>query len=88
MNLLYFYTTPGCHLCAEAEALFTQISAQISLPQVIAVELVDIAESAALVTRYGSRIPVLQWAASGGELAWPFSASDLQIFLQKGPEES
>lgn len=75
MTGLILYTTAGCHLCEQAEAL---LAAAGRLPG-RGLTLVDIAGDPALVERYGVRIPVL--AAAVGELAWPFDGEDLARFL-------
>jgi len=74
---LIFYTTSHCHLCELAE----RVMMTTPLPTAVEVEAVDIAESAALIERYGERIPVLQRSDSGAELDWPFDATSLQQFL-------
>lgn len=73
-----FYTTAQCHLCEQAEALLVATP----LPGPIPVEVVDIADSAELVARYGTRIPVLQRSDTGAELGWPFDQAQLITFLQ------
>lgn len=77
MMELIFYTTAGCHLCEQAEALLVQVP----LPRPVPVSAVDISESTDLVERYGTRIPVLRRSDSGRELNWPFSAEDIQQFV-------
>lgn len=77
MMELTFYTTEGCHLCEEAEALLLQIR----LPRPVPVSAIDISESPDLVERYGTRIPVLRRSDSGRELSWPFSTADVQHFV-------
>jgi hypothetical protein len=73
------YGTLGCHLCELAEAVLLPFVGQGLL-----VELVDIAESEALVERYGLRIPVLRRSDSGAELNWPFDAARVAVFLGSG----
>lgn len=71
------YETAGCHLCEQAQLLlmpFVQGGVQI--------ELIDIAESEALVERYGLRIPVLRREDNGAELGWPFTPEDVAAFLR------
>lgn len=75
---LIFYTTAQCHLCELAEALLVNTP----LPHPIPVEAVDIAQSPALVTTYGTRIPVLRRNDSGAELDWPFDRKQLLDFLR------
>lgn len=81
MIQLILYGTDGCHLCQEAEALLAHGIARH--PGRYAVTLTDIAEDAALLERYGERIPVLREAASGAELGWPFDADGLLDFLYR-----
>lgn len=66
-------TTRGCHLCEQALALLARVC-----PEATVVET-DIADSDALIARYGESIPVFRHA--GRELAWPFGLLDLQRFL-------
>lgn len=75
---LLFYTTSQCHLCELAEALLVNTP----MPEPIPVDVVDIAQSEALVARYGTRIPVLRREDTGAELDWPFTREDLFQFLQ------
>lgn len=75
---LVFYTTDQCHLCELAEALLVNTP----MPEPVPVDVVDIAQSEALVERYGTRIPVLRRNDTGAELDWPFTSDQLQTFLQ------
>jgi glutaredoxin len=72
MAMLTLYGTPGCHLCDQAEALLKQAAAARQLEW----RYVDIALDAALVEKYGTRIPVLL-TPQGRELGWPFSLLDI-----------
>lgn len=74
---LIFYTTEACHLCELAEAVL--VNTPLATP--VAVEVVDISESAALVEQYGMRIPVLQRSDDSRELNWPFTPEDVQRFV-------
>lgn len=75
---LIFYTTDHCQLCELAESLLVNTP----MPAPIPVDAVDIAQSPALVERYGTRIPVLQRNDTGAELDWPFTREQLLDFLQ------
>lgn len=66
-------TTTGCHLCEKAELLVAMVDPGLALAKV------DIAESDALIARYGERIPVLRDGQR--ELGWPFGLLDVQRFL-------
>lgn len=72
------YGTLGCHLCEVAEALLVQVLAQRGDWQI---ECVDIADSDALLQRYGELIPVLRRDRDGAELHWPFSAEQALALL-------
>lgn len=78
MLTLTLYETSHCHLCEEAQALL--------LPWVESgvcqVELIDIAEDAELLDRFGTRIPVLYHPASGQDLNWPFDLAAVTSFVQ------
>jgi hypothetical protein len=70
------YSTAGCHLCESAERLLR------SMPELrrVTVDVVDIADDAALFARYGESIPVVA-TCTGAELAWPFNADDVLLLL-------
>lgn len=80
---LIFYTTSHCHLCDQAERLLIQTPLATPVP----VEVVDISESADLVARYGTRIPVLQRSDNGVELNWPFDGPQIQQFIGSCKDE-
>lgn len=75
---LVLYSTEGCHLCEEAEALLRV--ARNVLPG-LNWEVVDIANDDALFKAYGWHIPVLR-NAQGRELRWPFDPVTLKDFLE------
>lgn len=74
---LILYTTAGCHLCEQAEAVLRNELGGFNL------QLVDIADSEELVARYGLRIPVLRVGGSDAELGWPFNAFTVADFLDQ-----
>ena len=73
--------TLGCHLCEEAEAILLPFAARG-----VEIELIDIAESEAMVERYGLLIPVLQRCDTGSELHWPFDTWKVVEFLELDAE--
>jgi len=79
MQDLVLYTTVGCHLCDQAKDV---IWPHLEICSYRLVE-VDIAEDAALVERYGVRIPVVYRADLDEDLGWPFDGQELFDFLQK-----
>ena len=80
------YTSIGCHLCEQARAVVEPLLSQFDLE----LQEVEIADSEALVERYGLRIPVLrlesaqlpQLQEQEQELGWPFDAQDVVRFIQ------
>ena len=78
MQHLTLFSTSGCHLCALAENIIADVSAQSGG---IKLEIVDIADSDTLFEAYGLMIPVLRHA-SGDELHWPFTQQSLLHFLR------
>ena len=73
---LLLYTTDGCHLCERAETLIRgRTNASL--------ELVEIADDAELLERYGIRIPVLRRSDTGQELDWPFDEGAIDRWLAK-----
>jgi hypothetical protein len=76
---LMLYTTLGCHLCEQAEAL---ILAVVGAP----VRLVEISDDAELLERYAIRIPVVRRWETGEELDWPFDAATVQRLLGYGKQ--
>lgn len=78
MAEIILYTTAGCHLCEQAEQLLRVVA---DLNQ-LSWHAVDIAEDAALVERFGVRIPVIQVAGGADDLGWPFDEAALISYLQ------
>ena len=79
MYTLILYSTPRCHLCDQAKALFHahRDSKQFKL------EITDIAGSEELMDRYGIRIPVICDPVTGREIGWPFGEKQLSKFLSR-----
>jgi hypothetical protein len=76
MYQLLRYSRSDCHLCDEALSLIGNVAPDIEL------EIVDIEPDLALLTRYGTRVPVLHLPGSDLELNWPFDALALSRFLK------
>ena len=74
------FTTLGCHLCEQAQALLDEY--QLASKVQLQIEHVEIAVDATLVELYGIRIPVLKHGDNGSELDWPFDQKTLKVFLQ------
>jgi len=72
MTRIILYTTAGCHLCELAKELLLQAKQQIPLT-IIDIEIGDDDE---LVAKYGTTIPVVEFADSR-QLNWPFTLDDI-----------
>lgn len=68
---LTLYTSPGCHLCEQAEEILDYLG--------VGFTAVDISSDVDLVRKYGVRIPVVR-RPDGAELGWPFDSLDVERF--------
>jgi thiol-disulfide isomerase/thioredoxin len=75
---LSFFSTSHCHLCESAENILQAVAEQTDIEY----QVVEIAESDALLELYGVRIPVIKRLDTQAEIGWPFTAEDLAQFLQ------
>ncbi len=77
------FSTSGCHLCEDAEALLRAARDWCAASGLPALEwqVTDIADDDALFERYGWLIPVLRRDADGEELRWPFDPESLAVFI-------
>ena len=74
---LTLYSTQGCHLCEQAEALLNMaVTEGVSIRW----DVVDIADDDELMSRYGVRIPVLSHTDSPVDLGWPFDLNEILKF--------
>ena len=71
---LTLYQRDDCHLCDLA---LTEL-AQARAPDF---ESVFVDDDAELEARYGERVPVLRDEETGNELAWPFDAAAVMLFI-------
>lgn len=72
------FSTLGCHLCDEAEAMLVPLLSELP----IQIEWVDIIEKEEWVERYGVHIPVLMRQDTQAELYWPFTTDQAREFLK------
>lgn len=72
---LTLYSTDACSACEQAMDLLLALPALRGMSLVV----VDVAASADLVERYGSRVPVLE--SNGQTLAWPFDSQAVDHLL-------
>jgi hypothetical protein len=72
------FGTAHCTLCERALDLL------VSMPEMrsVTLEVVDVADSPALESRYGPRLPVL--AIGGRELDWPFDRPAVAAAIAAG----
>lgn len=68
---LTLYTSPGCHLCEQAEEILDYLGVDF--------RAVDISSDVDLIRKFGVRIPVLK-RPDDAELGWPFDALDVERF--------
>ena len=76
MNYI-LYGTSACHLCEEAEAIIQPIQQIFGFM----LQKIDIAGTDALISEYGTRIPVLYCKETTQSLEWPFDESQLINFI-------
>ncbi|NLC09509.1 MAG: glutaredoxin family protein [Gammaproteobacteria bacterium] len=72
------FSTLGCHLCDEAEAILAPLLNVLPLQ----IEWVDIIEKEEWVERYGIHIPVVMRLDTQAELYWPFTTEQAYAFLK------
>jgi hypothetical protein len=77
MIQLSLYTTLGCHLCTQLEALVAALA-----NQKVWLHHIEISDDEALVARYGVRIPVLV-DSEGNELDRGFELARLSVWLRE-----
>lgn len=77
MIQLLLYTTSYCHLCEQAEALLVSLRDSYQLQW----QAIEISDDDELMSRYGTRIPVIQRHDSNAELGWPFDKQAVKDFL-------
>jgi hypothetical protein len=76
MNYI-LYGTSACHLCEEADVIINPIQQEFGFM----LQRIDIAESDALISQYGIKIPVFYCEKTAQSLEWPFDESKLIHFI-------
>ena len=76
MNYI-LYGTGECHLCEDAEAIIHPIQQRFGFM----LQKIDIAETDTLISKYGTKIPVLYCRETTQSLEWPFDQSKLIHFI-------
>lgn len=77
---LLLYTTLGCHLCEQAEAV---LSAALAGHAELNWVPVEISSDPALVAAYGLRIPVIRLQGQDADLGWPFDEAAVNDYLAR-----
>jgi hypothetical protein len=75
---LILYSTSHCHLCELAESILKDISV---LNDIVWTTL-EISEDSTLLLRYEIKIPVIKRVDNEIEIAWPFTAQDIQSLVE------
>ena len=76
---ILLYTTAGCHLCEQAEAILEPVARLNQLTW----QPVDVSTSEALVEAYGIRIPVIKVEGAAEDIGWPFDEPALLDYLSR-----
>ena len=71
---LRFYTTSGCHLCDQALDVISSSLKRIPYE----LEMIEIADSDALIEALGTKIPVLENPGISSQLCWPFGVKEVR----------
>ncbi len=71
---LVLYSRPECHLC--------DVAAELLDDERLGYKKQDIESDIGLLSRYGTRIPVVYRPDTGAELGWPFTPHRLKVFME------
>jgi hypothetical protein len=74
---LALYSTSHCHLCEIAESLLKKLAAKYDLKCAV----IEIADDSQLSALYEAKIPVLKRLDNNMEIYWPFSETDIELFI-------
>lgn len=75
---LILYSTSHCHLCELAESILKDISVLND----IVWTTIEITEDSMLLLRYEIKIPVIKRVDNEIEIAWPFTAQEIQSLVE------
>jgi len=87
MRPLLLYTTLGCHLCEQAEAMLLPVLVHVNRLRndaglgPLVLRKVEIADDPVLAQQYGLRIPVVQVHEDARDMGWPFDQGELFAFI-------
>jgi len=78
---IIFYTTFGCHLCEQVEAMISALNQQKNLANCYDIIAFDIIDDEKILAEYRTTIPVLKNTSTSEKLFWPFSFEELDDWL-------
>ncbi|AOE49403.1 glutaredoxin family protein [Kangiella sediminilitoris] len=78
---IILYTTFGCHLCEQVEAMIFTLNQQKNLTQKYNIIAFDIIDDEKILEEYRTTIPVLKNQATNEQLFWPFTFEQLNDWL-------
>ena len=78
---IIFYTTFGCHLCEQVEAMIFALNQQKNLANRFDIIAFDIIDDEKILEEYRTTIPVLKNTFTDEKLFWPFSFEELDDWL-------
>ncbi|OGO42357.1 MAG: hypothetical protein A2Z04_05215 [Chloroflexi bacterium RBG_16_57_9] len=73
------YSRPECHLCEDAKTILNRLQPEFGF----SIEEIDISRDAALMDRYGEKIPVIVFE-NGREVVAPVSEYRVRKVLELG----
>ncbi|AKE51623.1 glutaredoxin family protein [Kangiella geojedonensis] len=78
---IIFFTTFGCHLCEQVEAMIFALNQQKNLANRFDIIAFDIIDDEKILAEYRTTIPVLKNTSTSEKLFWPFSFEELDDWL-------
>lgn len=78
---IIFYTTFGCHLCEQVEAMIFTLNQQKNLAKKYDIIAFDIIDDEKKLEEYRTTIPVLENQITKEKLFWPFTFEQLDRWL-------
>lgn len=78
---IILYTTFGCQLCEEVEAMIYALNSKKNLSETYEVNAFDIIDDEKILEQYRTTIPVLENQTTSKKLFWPFTYEELDDWL-------
>lgn len=80
---IILYTTFGCHLCEQVEAMISALNEKKSLMKTHEVIAFDIIDDEKVLEEYRTTIPVLENQTTKQKLFWPFTYDELEDWISR-----